>query len=138
MPEASTILGPARNRVDGRLKVTGAAKYAVEFEVPNVAYGWPIESNIAKGKIVSRDTRAAEALPGVLKILTPFNAPKPKEAKAKEERNSGHGIRNEERNPLSDDKVYYAGQYIGLVIATSLEQARYASTLVQTSYTPEA
>ncbi|MFL6540203.1 MAG: xanthine dehydrogenase family protein molybdopterin-binding subunit [Chthoniobacterales bacterium] len=136
MPETN-IMGPARNRVDGRLKVTGGAKYSVEFEVPNVAYGWPIESNIAKGKILSMDTSAAEALPGVLKILTPFNAPKPKEAKAKEERNSGHGIRNEERNPLSDDRVYYAGQYIGLVVATSIEQARYASTLVRTSYAPE-
>ncbi|HEY0368197.1 MAG TPA: xanthine dehydrogenase family protein molybdopterin-binding subunit [Chthoniobacterales bacterium] len=134
----TNILGPARNRVDGRLKVTGGAKYAVEFEVPNVAYAWPIESNIAKGKILSMDTSAADKLPGVLKILTPFNAPKPKEAKAKEERNSGHGIRNEQRNPLSDAKVYYAGQYIGLVVAQTLEQARYASTLVRTTYAPEA
>ncbi|MDQ6860094.1 MAG: xanthine dehydrogenase family protein molybdopterin-binding subunit [Verrucomicrobiota bacterium] len=137
MPETN-ILGPARNRVDGRLKVTGGAKYAVEFEVPNVAYAWPIESNIAKGKILSMDTSAADKLPGVLKILTPFNAPKPKEAKAKEERNSGHGIRNEQRNPLSDDRVYYAGQYIGLVVAQTLEQARYASMLVRTTYAPEA
>src|SRR3954468_19700609 len=67
---SASIIGPARNRVDGRLKVTGAAKYAVEFEVPNCAYGWPIESNISKGKILSMDTSAAEALPGVLKILT--------------------------------------------------------------------
>ena len=35
---ATDIMGPARNRVDGRLKVTGAAKYSVEFDVPNCAY----------------------------------------------------------------------------------------------------
>jgi xanthine dehydrogenase YagR molybdenum-binding subunit len=134
---SAATIGPAKNRVDGRLKVTGAAKYSVEFEVPKCAHAWPVESNISKGTITAIDTKAAEAVPGVLKVLTHLNAPKPKEAKAPEERNSGHGIRNEERNPLGDDGVYYAGQYIGLVIAQTIEQARYASGLVRVSYAPE-
>lgn len=134
---SSGTIGPARNRVDGRLKVTGAAKYAVEFELPKVAHSWPVESNIAKGRITAIDTKAAEAVPGVLKILTHLNAPKPKEARAKEERNSGHGIKNEQRNPLSDDRVYYAGQYIALVIAETLEQARHAASLIRVTYAPE-
>jgi xanthine dehydrogenase YagR molybdenum-binding subunit len=50
------ILGPARNRVEGPLKVTGAAKYAVEFEIPKVVYAWPVVSNIAKGSITTIDT----------------------------------------------------------------------------------
>ncbi len=137
MVSETNILGPARNRVDGQLKVTGAAKYAVEFEVPRCAYAWPVESNIAKGKITAIDVRAAEASPGVLAIVTHENAPKPKEPPAKEERNSGHGTRNEQRFPLADAAVHYAGQYVALVVAQSLEQARAAARLVRVSYAPE-
>lgn len=130
-------MGPARNRVDGRLKVTGGAKYAVEFGVPNCAYAWPVESNIAKGKILSIDTRAAEKSPGVLIVLTHRNIPKPKNAQAPDERNSGKGIRNEQRLPLSDDRVHYAGQYVAIVVARTIEQARSASLLVRVNYAPE-
>src|SRR3982074_2596926 len=133
----ATILGPARSRVDGRLKVTGAAKYAVEFDVPKCAHGWTVESNIAKGKITAIDTKAAQAMPGVLAVLTHLNMPKFKEAPKKEERGGGGGIRNEERFPLSDDGVHYAGQYVALVIAETIEQARYGASLVKVSYTPE-
>ncbi|MEY2577411.1 MAG: xanthine dehydrogenase YagR molybdenum-binding subunit, partial [Verrucomicrobiota bacterium] len=123
--------------MDGRLKVTGAAKYAVEFEVPKCAYGWTVESNIAKGKILAIDTKAAQAVPGVLAVLTHLNMPKFKEAPKKEERGGGGGIRNEERFPLSDDGVHYAGQYVALVIAETIEQARHAASLVKVSYAPE-
>ncbi len=130
-------MGPARNRVDGRLKVTGAAKYSVEFEVPNCAFAWPVESNIAKGKITAIDAQAAQAAPGVLAVISHLNAPKPKEPAAKEDRNSGHGIRNEERLPLSDGAVHYAGQYVAIVVAKTIEQAQYAASLVRVSFAPE-
>src|SRR5436853_4190820 len=135
---ASATMGPARSRVDGRLKVTGAAKYAVEFhtELPKCAYGWTVESNVAKGKILAIDTKAAQAVPGVLAVLTHLNMPKFENPPKKEER-GGAGIRNEERFPLSDDAVYYGGQYVALVIAETIEQARYAASLVKVSYAPE-
>src|SRR5205807_938517 len=132
---SAATMGPARSRVDGRLKVTGAAKYAVEFEVPKCAHGWTVESNIAKGKITEIDTKAAQAVPGVLAVLTHVNMPKFKEAPKKEER--GVGIRNEERFPLSDDGVHYAGQYVALVVAETIEQARHAASLVKVTYAPE-
>ncbi len=131
------LIGPARNRVDGRLKVTGGAKYSVEFEVPNCAYAWPVESNIAHGKIIAIDTGAAQKSAGVLTVLTHLNAPKPKNAQAMKERDMSHGIRNEERLPLSDDGVYYAGQYVALVVARTIEQARHGASLVRVSYAPE-
>ena len=137
MAETVNILGPARNRVDGRLKVTGAAKYSVEFQVPNCAYGWTVESNVAKGKILSIDTKSAQAAPGVLAIVTHLNAPKPKEPAAKKHRGQTDGIRNEERVPFSDDEIHYAGQYVALVVAKTIEQARYAASLVKVSYAPE-
>src|SRR5581483_1146908 len=126
---------PARNRVDGKLKVTGAAKYAVEFEVPRCAHAWPVESNIAHGKITGIDTSAAQKLPGVLRILSHLDTPKLKNAEGGGSQK--RGIRNEERLPLSDDEVHYAGQYVALVIASSIEQARHAASLVRVNYAPE-
>ncbi len=128
----TNILGPARSRVDGHLKVTGQAKYAAEFIVPKCHYAWAAESNIAKGKITAIDTKAAQAAPGVLTILTHQNVPEVKEAKGGQMK----GIRSEERNPLSDDEVHYAGQYVALAVAETIEQARYAASLVQVSYAP--
>ena len=132
----TSLLGPARNRVDGKLKVTGAAKYAVEFDVPNCAHGWTVESNIAKGKITAIDTKAAQAVPGVLAVLTHLNTPKFQSA-PKKEGGISSGIRNEERFPLSDDGVHYAGQYVALVVAETIEQARHSASLVKVTYAPE-
>src|SRR5438045_6226558 len=136
---ATATMGPARNRVDGRLKVTGAAKYAAEFhtEMPKCAHGWTVESNIAKGKSTAIDTKAAQAGPGVLAVLTHLNMPKISKPPKKEERGPSSGIRNEERLPLSDDGVHYAGQYIALVVAETIEQARHAASLIKVSYAPE-
>ncbi len=134
----ATILGAARNRVDGPAKVTGRAKYAVEFEVPNCAYAWPVVSNLAKATITAIDTKSAQSAPGVLAVLTHQNAPKPNEAHGKnDEATRAHGIRIEERNPLQDNQVHYAGQYVALVVAQTLEEAKYAASLVRVSYAPE-
>ena len=133
----TNILGPARNRVDGPAKVTGKAKYAVEFEVPRCAHAWPVVSNLAKATVTAIDTKAAEAAPGVLKVLTHQNASQPKEAEGGGGAARAQGIRIEERNPLADDKVHYAGQYVALVVAKTLEQAQYAASLVRVSYAVE-
>src|SRR3954468_1125538 len=131
---SAATIGPARSRVDGRLKVTGAAKYSVEFEVPKCAYGWTVESNIARGKITAIDTKAAQAIPGVLAVLSHVNMPKFHAAPKKESRGSGSGIRNEERFPFSDDGVHYAGQYVALVVAAATRHARSAGSLVRSIY----
>jgi xanthine dehydrogenase YagR molybdenum-binding subunit len=133
----ANILGPARNRVDGPLKVTGHAKYAVEFEVPRCVHAWPVVSNLAKATITAVDAKTAESAPGVLKVLTHQNAPQPKEAEGGGAAARSEGIRIEERNPLGDEKVHYAGQYVALVVAQTLEQAQYAASLVRVTYAPE-
>ena len=69
-------IGEAINRIEGRLKVTGQAKYASEFPVKNKVYGQGINSTIAKGEIISIDTAEAEKVKGVLKIITHENAEK--------------------------------------------------------------
>ena len=65
-----------QERYDGRAKVTGAAKYAAEFPVKNVSYAWLVQSTIACGQLLAIDQTAAKSSPGVLAVLTPFNAPK--------------------------------------------------------------
>ena len=63
-------IGKEMSRVDGVAKVTGKAKYAAEFKVPNLAYGFIVTSSIAKGTIRSMDTKEASRAPGVISILT--------------------------------------------------------------------
>jgi len=76
MKRAEEWIGKPMDRVDGRLKVTGGARYSADMPVNNVAYGFLITSTIGSGHIREMDTSEAEKLPGVLAILTPFHAPK--------------------------------------------------------------
>ena len=70
------MIGDRINRLDGRVKVTGAARYAAEWPIERVAHGVIVQSTIARGTITSIDTAAATAAPGVLAVLTPQNAPR--------------------------------------------------------------
>ena len=69
-------VGELLDRIDGRLKVTGGAKYAVEFPLANMAHAVLITSSIANGRVKQIDSAAAEKAPGVLAVLTPKNAPR--------------------------------------------------------------
>ena len=53
---ATTYLGKPTARVDGRAKVTGAAKYAAEYPANGLAYGCVVSSTIAKGRITKINT----------------------------------------------------------------------------------
>lgn len=124
----STIVGQPINRVDGPSKVTGGAKYAGDYPGKEMAYGVPVQSTIAKGKVLNIDTTAARKAPGVLHIITRENAPtlhKPKN-------DFGSSTKlGEARMPFADDRIYYAGQYLGLVVADSIERALAAAALVK-------
>src|SRR5216684_2294926 len=73
--DAQGVVGKPLDRVDGRLKVTGGARYAYEMQQDNVLYGFVVEASIGKGTIRSIDTRAAERAAGVVLVLTHRNAP---------------------------------------------------------------
>src|SRR5258707_12433436 len=68
--------GAPLNRIDGVQKVTGAANYAYDYPVEGVTYVFPVQSTIAKGRVVSIDASAAQALPGVIAVLSHENAPR--------------------------------------------------------------
>ena len=124
-------MGQPLSRVDGRQKVTGAAKYPAEFAHESMAYGFLVGAAIAKGTVSEIDSAATEKAPGFLALLTHKNAPKLAEPPNDKE---AVGIRIEQRVPLSDAKIHYAGQYVAMVIADSLENARHAAELLKISY----
>src|SRR5438067_3182495 len=124
------VVGQPINRVDGRLKVTGGARYAVEWPLDHLAYAVLVNSTIPNGRIKSFDTSAAEKVPGVLHIMTYENAPKLKPVVT----NPAEGDAAGRRVPLQSPVVYYAGQYVAMVIADKLEQAQRAAELVRVTY----
>src|SRR5687767_8984918 len=117
------FIGEAINRIDGVLKVTGAANYATDWPIRNIAHAHLIKSTIAAGAITDIDTTAAEKSSGVLAVITYKNAPK-----VSTTGNLRGGA------TLQDPTVEFFGQHIGVVVAETLEQARYASTLVKVTY----
>lgn len=125
-----SVVGEAVTRVDGKLKVTGAAKYSAEFQVPNVAYAVMVLSTIPSGKIISMETSRAQRVSGVIAILTPSNAPKlPQGGKAAVHPPAGRVL-----SLLQDNEVHYNRQPIALVVAESLHAAHYASSLIKVRY----
>ena len=126
--------GKAIDRVEGHLKVTGMAKYASEFPIKGKVYGQGLNSTIAKGEIVSIDTSEAEKLPGVLKIITYKNAEKLKTFDNKMTEVSTTTI----APVLQTNMVHFYGEYVGLVVAETFEQAQYAARLVKFKYKKDA
>jgi xanthine dehydrogenase YagR molybdenum-binding subunit len=133
MPQSPSVLGTPRQRVDGKVKVTGAAVYASDFKIDRMAYGCLIQSTIASGNVLEIDQSEAEKAPGVIAILTRRNAPK---LQALPEELTANGVPGESRLPFQDDQVYFQGQHLGAVIAGTFEQAREAASLVRVRYRP--
>src|SRR6202045_3896656 len=118
------VVGKALDRVDGPLKVTGAAIYKYEVQQQrNTLYGFVVEASIGKGTIRSIDTRAAENARGVTLVLTHRNAPE-----------QGTGNHREAHPVLTGPEVTRYGQPVAFVVAESFEQARAAAYLVDVKY----
>lgn len=124
-------VGQRVTRVDGKLKVTGQAAYAVEHPIKNVAYGIGVTSTIGNGRITRIDTAEAEKMPGVLAVLHHGNFQRLFRPAGSLEQQSRPG---ESRPPFEDDNVYYYGQFVALVIAETFEQAQDAASHVRVEY----
>ncbi len=131
-------IGKEMSRVEGVAKVTGRAKYAAEFKVPNLAYGFIVTGTVAKGTIKSIDTTEASRAPGVIRVFTHLNAPKLGE-KASREQSPSRAREEQDKSfrALQSDRIYFNMQPIALVVAETFEQARYAARLVKVSYNAE-
>jgi xanthine dehydrogenase YagR molybdenum-binding subunit len=126
-----TAIGQALSRADGRLKVTGAARYTADVPVADAVHAAIVHSTIARGRTVSIDTALAGLAPGVLALFTHRNMPRMNPTPKPWSHLHPHG---QSYLPLQDDEIHYAGQPIALVIAKTLDQAAHAGTLIKVAY----
>ncbi|MER7369618.1 xanthine dehydrogenase family protein molybdopterin-binding subunit [Nonomuraea wenchangensis] len=112
------------NRVEGRVKVTGLATYAAEYPVEGVAYAYPVQSLIAKGRVARVDAAAALDLPGVLAVLSVADPPELAEDA------------DAELALFQRREVAYRGQIIAAVVAETYDEARAAADAVRVEYEP--
>ncbi len=129
-------IGRATNRVDGRLKVTGQAKYAAEYAATDLLYGVIVSSTIASGHIRKLYIDRARTVPGVVEIFTHENRGKAARLDRSwrdEVAPPGHPFR-----PLNSDRIIFDGQPIALVVADSYEAARDAASLIHADYRVDA
>lgn len=117
----SSAIGTPAVRIDGRLKVTGEARYGSDLSPPRPAYAVLVTSPIARGRILEIDERAVRALPGVLDVLTHKNIGgmiKPGKL------SSEGGYVGSTIAPLASDQVQHDGQIVAVVLADGLEIAQ--------------
>lgn len=131
-----TQIGKPISRLEGREKVTGAAKYAGEYNVPGLLYSYVVNSTITRGKILKIHTEAATALQGVIKIFTHEN--RPSLAWFDMQYSDMDAPPGSPFRPLHNAEVKYNGQPIALVVAETFELARYAASLITVDYQSES
>ncbi|HEX5126018.1 MAG TPA: xanthine dehydrogenase family protein molybdopterin-binding subunit [Rhodocyclaceae bacterium] len=124
------VVGLPLDRVDGRLKVCGMARYAAEWMPPRMAYAYMVLSTIPSGRIARVDMQAAERTPGVIGVMTHLNAPKlPQGGRAAVNPPAGRVL-----SLLQDDQIHYNQQPVGIVIADTLEHARDGARALKIEY----
>ncbi len=121
-------VGKPLDRVDGRPKTTGRARYAAEHNLENMAYGVLVMSTIPAGTVRSIDASAALKSPGVIAVISHLNAPKLNDNQGK------NGLRESQLVPFANASIHYTGQRIAVVIADTLEHATHAAELVRVTY----
>ena len=130
LPHAAGIIGAQVPRIDGPLKTSGTARYAVDHDFPGLLHAVPVQSTIASGRIRKLDASAAEKMPGVLLVFHHGNMDKVYRLFPHQD----DATTSEARPPFEDEKIYYWGQYVAVVVAETLEQAKAAAGAVHVEY----
>src|ERR671929_758614 len=131
----TSSFGRPTDRVDGRAKVTGTAKYAAEYNVPGLAHGVVVSSAIAKGRIKRIHVEEALAVDGVIDVFT--HEHRPELASSDEKYNDEVAPPGSPFRPLYDDRIRFSGQPVALIVAEEPEIARFAASLIRLEYEPE-
>ncbi|MBI4330738.1 MAG: molybdopterin-dependent oxidoreductase [Chloroflexi bacterium] len=129
MPEY-TVIGKSLPRVDGRVKATGEAQFAMDVALPGMLEGRILRSPHAHARILRIDTSEAEKLPGVKAIVTARDTPGIRFAFVD---TPGHPA---DEYPLAVDKVRYVGEEVAAVAAADLDTAEKALELIRVDYEP--
>jgi xanthine dehydrogenase YagR molybdenum-binding subunit len=132
MNATNSPMGKPLDRVDGLLKVTGQARYAGEFPETGLLHGSVVSSNIACGRVLTIDSSKALAVPGVVAVIDHTN--RPEIASYDKDYEDADSAEGSPFRPFYNDRVLYSGQPLALVVAETLELARYAGSLVNITY----
>ena len=126
------LIGRPVSRLDGPLKVTGAARFAAEFSFDDMAYAALAYGTIPRGRVSAIAAAAAEKAPGVVLVMTHLNAPRmapPGVFGA-----SADAAAFSDLPIFQDDRVHWNGQPIACVLAETQEQADHAASLLHVTY----
>jgi xanthine dehydrogenase YagR molybdenum-binding subunit len=129
------LVGTPVSRLDGQLKVKGAARFAAEVRLEGMVYAALAYSTVPKGRIAGLDVSAAEAAPGVVLVMTHQNAPRlkpPPLFMTAEKAAAGDDL-----PIMQDDLIHWNGQPIAVVLAETQEQADHAKSLIRATYETE-
>ncbi|WP_027819952.1 xanthine dehydrogenase family protein molybdopterin-binding subunit [Paraburkholderia bannensis] len=126
----SQLIGQPVDRIDGMLKVTGAASYASDFPEARLAHAVLVTSTVASGTLASIDARRAQAMPGVLLVMTWQNTMRlPNGGRAPLAPPAGRHL-----TLLQDNVVRYSNEPVAVVVADTLEHAIDAAQHVNVTY----
>jgi 4-hydroxybenzoyl-CoA reductase subunit alpha len=118
------VLGRPMRKTDGLEKSTGRARYADDLVLPGMLHGKILRSPHPHARILSIDTSAAEALPGVYGVVTGAEMPIP----------FGIIVWTPDENALATDKVRYIGDAVAAVAAVDEDTAYRALELIDVEY----
>ena len=125
MVDEYLCIGKATDRQDAADKVTGRVVYAGDIYLPGMLYGVALRSPHPHARILSLDTAAALALPGVRAVLTAADVPR-----------KLIGERVKDMPVLAADRVRYVGEKVAVVAAVNEATARRAIQLIKVEYEP--
>ena len=125
--ESPGLVGRPLNRVDGALKVTGAAAYPLDIALPRMAHAVLVQSTVTKGRIVNIATSAAERASGVILVVTHLNTPRLP-------RGPQTPLGPSPLPPLQGPEILHYGQHVAMVVAETLEEAQAAARLIEVRY----
>ncbi|HKD76720.1 MAG TPA: xanthine dehydrogenase family protein molybdopterin-binding subunit [Ktedonobacterales bacterium] len=131
----TTYIGTATSRIDGHAKVTGAAKYAGEYNTTDMAHAYVVTSTVAKGRIAHIYASEALSVEGVINVLT--HEHRPRMASADSDYKDDVAPEGSPYRPLYDDRVLFSGQPVAVVVAAEPEIARFAASLVRVEFNEE-
>ena len=125
-------------RVEDFRLITGAGRYASDWNAPGQLYGHFLRSDRAHAEIVSVDTKNALAFPGVKQVFTGEDAVRAGYTKAPHTMQfvgkNGMKARSPQRPVLAHGKVRFVGEAVALVVADSAAAAQDAADLIQIEY----
>ncbi|MCH8818415.1 MAG: xanthine dehydrogenase family protein molybdopterin-binding subunit [Chloroflexi bacterium] len=128
------VIGTAYPKVDGVDKVTGRARFGADVHLPGMLHGKLLRSPYAHARIVSIDTSAAEALPGVGAVITGDDFPLLPPGTTVPIGALRLDLYRISRLVIAREKVLFEGHPVAAVAATSMAIAERAIDLIKVEY----